>query len=147
MPTNTERAVKFFKRGIYHYQRGQWLEATSALRDSLQLYPEHIQARMHLGVSLVRQRLYLDAIKVLEEGRHLSSIDEKTQLKLLKLLSTICIIRQDYPAAQYYLEAALAMQPDDLQLTNRLASLSCKAGDFDRGFELFLESANRTESR
>ena len=147
MPTtNTTRAQRFYQRGLYHYERGQWLEATSALRDAIRLYPEHIAARMHPGASLVRQRLYLDAIKVLEEGRHVPAIDDVTRLKLLKLLSTICVIRQDYPAAEYYLTAARALAPEDPVLIEKLASLSCKAGSFEKGFDLFLQAARERAS-
>lgn len=143
MAQETIRAVRYYQRGVFFFEREQWADAASNLRDSVTLYPELVSARMYLGVALARQRLYLDAVRVLEEGRHFEAIDEQSMLKLLRLLGIICILRQDYPAAKYYLTEALEIAPKDPMLLNKLAATQCKAGDFVQCFDLFLESSKQ----
>ncbi|OIP32971.1 MAG: hypothetical protein AUK47_19815 [Deltaproteobacteria bacterium CG2_30_63_29] len=146
MATETIRAVRYYQRGVYFFEREQWADAVSNLRDSVTLYPELISARMVLGVALARQRLYLDAVRVLEEGRHFTAVDDQLMLKLLRLLGIICILRQDFPAAQYYLSEALEIAPNDPRLLNKLAATQCKSGNFVACFDLFLESSRQTSA-
>lgn len=145
MATDTTRARRFYQRGLYYYERGRWSDASGSLRDALKLYPEHNNARLYLGASLARQHLYLDAVRVLEDGRHLPNVPEVAMGKLLRLLSIVCIIRQDYPAAEYYLRRALELGAADAVLQDKLASVLCKAGRFDDGFDLFLQQARSSD--
>lgn len=140
---DTTRARRYYQRGVYYYERGRWSDAASNLRDALKIYPEHSRARLYLGAALARQKLYLDAVRVLEEGRHLPSVPDGAMRDLLRLLSIICMIRQDHPAAEYYLRRALELGAADGLLQGKLASVLCKAGDFEAGFDLFLQQARR----
>ena len=73
------------------------------------------------------------------------NVDEPSMFKLLKLLALICMMRQDYPAGDYYLQAALRLRPDDPATRNKRASVLCKCGRFDEGFDLFLQVAHKDE--
>ncbi len=141
MATDTLRARRYFYRGVHYYERAKWVDAVNNFRDALELFPEHLSARMHLGVSLAQQRLYLDAVRVLDEGRLQPHVGEESMFKLLKLLALICDMRQDHPAADYYLQAALLLRPQDAVTRNKRASVLCKFGRFEEGFELYLQVA------
>ena len=143
MATDTQRARRFYDRGLHYYRGGRWVDAAVCLRDAVKLYPEHTNARLYLGASLARQRAYLDAVQVLEEGRHQPNINDAAMAKLLRLLSVVCLIRQDFPAATYYLERALEITPDEVELQHKLASVMCKSGQFEDGFDIYLRVAKR----
>ncbi|MDX9721750.1 MAG: hypothetical protein RBU37_13450 [Myxococcota bacterium] len=136
MANDIIRAKRYFERGVYYYELSAWGECVANMNDALELLPTHFEARMYLGAALCKQARYLDAIRILEEGRK-QPLDEPSRLRLLRLLAVISAVRQDYPAAQYYLRQALRLSPEDPALVNLAASTYCCAGDFDYGLELF----------
>ena len=63
-------------------------------------------------------------------------------IEVLSLLGSICLIRQDYRAAIYYIKAARKIDPVDSKLRLLLASCYAKAGKYAESFDLLLlESA------
>lgn len=143
MPTtDITRAQAFYRRGLYYYEHQTWDKATNNFRDALSLYPELTEARLHLGVALAKQRRYYEAVQTLETGRHLN-LDNASRFKLLRILSTICSIRSDLPAARFYLELAHALEPDSPLILNQLANTLCRSHAFEEGFDLFLKAARQ----
>jgi hypothetical protein len=97
---------------------------------------------MYLGAALAQQKLYYDAVMLLEEGRQSLAMSDLMQFRYAKLLGTISLCRHDYVAATYYLQVAMDLLPTpdgDPQLTQLLAQASCKGGDFVRGFDLLMK--------
>jgi tetratricopeptide (TPR) repeat protein len=140
--TDVARANSFYQRGLFYYRQSQWTDASNVLQDAVDIYPDHALARMYLGAALAQQKLYLDAIMLLEQGRQSLALSDLMQFRYAKLLGTICLSRHDYPAAIYYLELAVNMLPHpdgDPQLLQLFAVASCKGGDFGRGFDLFMK--------
>ncbi len=138
--TNVIRSRRFYERGVYFYEQGKWADATINLRDALALMPSFVAARMYLGSALGKQKKFLEAIRILEDGRRQPHVEADTQRQLLSLLGLICLVRQDYPAAKYYLNAAIKFAPNDPLLRHRMATTLCKSGAFNEGLDLFLQS-------
>ncbi len=141
MPSDIIRVRRFFERGLYFYAQGQFADACVNFKDAIQLDPNFLPARTHMAVSLAQQHKYVDAIKLLEEGRKQVPLRPDQQLEVLRLLGNICLIRQDYPAAGYYLRAARKIDPRNSGIRLMLATCYAKAGQFADATDLLLESA------
>ena len=141
MPSDIIRVRRFFERGLYFYAQGQFADACVNFKDAIQLDPNFLPARTHMAVSLAQQHKYVDAIKLLEDGRKQVPLRPDQQLEVLRLLGNICLIRQDYPAAGYYLRAARKIDPANSTIRLMLATCYCKSGQFADATDLLLESA------
>lgn len=137
------RVRRFFERGLYFLNQEQFPDACVNFKDALQIAPNFLPARTHMAIALCKQHKYVDAIKLLEEGRKLVTLRNDQAVEVLQLLGTICLIRQDYRAAVYYIRAARKIDPENSKLRLLLAQCACKAGDFNTGLDLMLESAKK----
>lgn len=135
------RVRRFFERGVYFLQQGQYPDACVNFKDALQINPNFLPARTHMALALSHQHKYVDAIKLLEEGRKLVPLRDDQQVEVLQLLGNICLIRQDYRAATYYLRAARKIDPQNASLRLMMATCYCKSGNYTDGLALMLESA------
>ena len=135
------RVRRFFERGVYFIGQGAYPDACDNFKDALQINPNFLPARTHMAVALSQQHKYVDAIKLLEEGRKLVPLRPDQELEVLRLLGNICLIRQDYRAASYYIRAARKLDPNNCALRLMHATCACKSGAFDKGLDLLLENA------
>lgn len=135
------RVRRFFERGVYFMGQNAYPDACVNFKDALQIAPNFLPARINMAIALSQQHKYVDAIKLLEEGRKLVALRPDQQVEVLSLLGNICLIRQDYRAAAYYLRAAAKIDPKNNVLRMMQATCACKAGDFANGLDLMLESA------
>lgn len=142
MPASDLTRIRaFYERGEFFLKQGQFADATTNYKDALKLNPDFLPARTHLAVALAEQHKYLDAIKTLEDGRKLVPLRDDQNIEVLSLLGSICLIRQDYRAAIYYIKAARKIDPADSKLRLLLASCYAKAGKYAESLDLLLESA------
>ena len=72
--SDTIRVRRFFERGLYFLNQEQFPDACVNFKDALQIAPNFLPARTHMAIALSRQHKYVDAIKLLEEGRKLESM-------------------------------------------------------------------------
>ncbi len=135
------RVQKFFERGLFFFNKKDYPYACTNFKDALQINPNYLPARTHYALALAEQHKYVDAIKLLEEGRKLVPLRDDQQVEVLRLLGNICLIRQDYRAATYYLKAARKLDPQNSSLRLLMATCLCKSGDLSNGIDLLLESA------
>ena len=135
------RVRRFFERGVYFIGQGSYPEACTNFKDALQINPNFLPARTHMALALAHQHKYVDAIKLLEEGRKQVPLRDDQLVEVLSLLGNICLIRQDYRAAVYYLKAARKIDPVNAKLRLMLSTCYCKSGQFAEGLDLLLESA------
>lgn len=135
------RVRRFFERGVFFMGQGQFPDACVNFKDALQLNPNFLPARTHMALALAEQHKYVDAIKLLEEGRKLVPLRPDQQVEVLRLLGNICLIRQDYRAATYYIKAALKIDPINQALKLMLSTCYCKSGQYAEGLDLMLECA------
>ncbi len=142
MPASDLTRVRaFFERGEFFLKQGQFSDAATNFKDALKLNPDFLPARTRLALALANEHKYLDAIKTLEEGRKQVPLRDDQSVEVLSLLGSICLVRQDYPAAIYYIKAARKLDPNDAQLRLLMASCYAKAGKFAECLDLLLESA------
>lgn len=135
------RARRFFERGVYFLNLNQYADAVTNLKDALQILPNFLPARMHLALALAKQRKFLDAIKLLEEGRKTTVLRDDQRVEVFRLLSLISLTRQDYPAANYYAKAALKLAPNDPRIKLLIANCLCKSCCFEAGLDALLACA------
>lgn len=141
------RVRRFFERGLYFIEQGQFAEACTNFKDALQICPNFLPARTHMAIALSNQHKYVDAIKLLEEGRKQVALRPDQQVEVLSLLGNICLIRQDYRAATYYLKAARKIDPENSKLRMMLSTCLCKAGQYSDGLDLLLENAKAHDKK
>ncbi|MBQ9817959.1 MAG: tetratricopeptide repeat protein [Proteobacteria bacterium] len=139
------RVRRFFERGVYFIEQAQYADACTNFKDALQINPNFLPARTHMAIALSQQHKYVDAIKLLEEGRKQVPLRDDQLVEVLSLLGNICLIRQDYRAATYYLKAARKIDPRSSKLRLMLSTCYCKAGQYAEGLALLLENAREMD--
>lgn len=141
------RVRRFFERGLYFIDQGQFPEACTNFKDALNINPNFLPARTYMAIALANQHKYVDAIRLLEEGRKQVPLLPHQLLEVFTLLGNICLIRQDYPAATYYLKSARKLDPYNSKLRMLLATCLCKAGKYAEGLDLILDNAKAHDKR
>ena len=142
-PSDIIRIYRFYERGMFFYNDGKYPDACVNFKDALQINPNFLPARTHMALALAEQHKYVDAIKLLEEGRKNTPMLPHQQVEVLRLLGNICLIRQDYRAAVYYLKAARKIDPEDATLRSLLASCYCKSGQYAEGLDLMIDNLRK----
>ncbi|MFA5624872.1 MAG: hypothetical protein WC966_07445 [Bradymonadales bacterium] len=137
------RVRRYFERGVYFINQNQLGDACVNLKDALYLAPYFLPARTHLAIALTKQRKYLEAIHLLEEARKSKTLREDELVEVLELLGNISLIRQDHPAAIYYLRAAYKIDSNNAHLRAKLATALCKGGKLEEGIDLLIENARK----
>jgi predicted Zn-dependent protease len=140
------RVRRFYERGLFFVDQNQFADACTNFKDALNLNPNFLPARIQMAVALSQQHKYVDAIKLLEDGRKQVALRPDEQVEVLGLLGNICLIRQDYKAAVYYLRAARKIDPKSMRLRQMLATCYCKSGQYEAGLELLLENAHEMDA-
>ena len=135
------RVKRFFERGIYFLNEKKYPDANLNFKDALQIMPQFLPARTHLAVSLIQEHKYVEAIKLLEDGKKIVELRKDELIEVNSLLGNICLMRQDYRAALYYFKAAYKIDPESAVLRHKLASCQCKAGNYYDGLSLMLKNA------
>ncbi len=137
---------KFVERGEYFLKQEQYQDAATNFKDAMNRMPNYVPAHTRYAVALAKQRKYLDAIKALESCRKSLPLRDDQNVEVLTLLGSICLIRQDYPAATYYIKAARKLDPVSSRIRMLLASCLMKSGKFAEGLDLMLENARAHKS-
>jgi tetratricopeptide (TPR) repeat protein len=120
-------AEGFFLRGCILRDLGRDDDAIAAYRQAIELEPERLEARRNLAVALHRAGRRIEARTVLERTAALHPLDPSTHVLLGNLLAA------DLPdQARSEFEAALAIDPDQVQAHQGLCSLYAVAGDAER---------------
>ena len=133
------------RRGIAYVQRRQWQQALNALNTCLQAEPGNLEARYHLALSQAGAGRAREAQRVLEETLALPRLDDYNRVRLLKLSGQVAIQIGDYQLAADSLDAAFEITGvGGAPILNQLAQVMCKAGDFERGFNLYFQALDHT---
>jgi len=141
------RVRRFFERGMFFVDQNQFADACTNFKDALNLNPNFLPARLQMAIALSQQHKYVDAIKLLEDGRKQVALRPDESVEVLSLLGNICLIRQDYKAAAYYLRAARKIDPKSMKLRQMLATCYCKSGQYSEGLDLILENARQMDAK
>ncbi len=142
MPVSDITRVRaFYERGLSHLKDGKLVEACSCLKDAININPNFLPARTSMALALCQQHKYVDAIKLLEDGRKQTPLLPFQQLEVLMLLGNICLVRQDFRAASFYLKTAAKIDPGNSKIRLMLSVCECKAGHFNEGLDLLLANA------
>ena len=141
----TQRAQDALRRGVAYTQRRQWQQALNALSTCLQVDPRNIEARYHVALSQAGSGRAREARRVLEQTLEIPNLDDYNRVRLLKLLGQLSIQTGEYQLAADSLDAAYSITgTGGASILNQLAQVMCKAGDFERGFGLYLQALDHS---
>ena len=104
-------------------------ELKTVLRDD----PSNPLARRHLGMALMRQRRFAEAVRVLNA----LAADGDDSTETLALLADLALERGDLKDARSRLEVVYARDPSDMSAAFKLGIVSVDAGEMDRAVTLF----------
>jgi tetratricopeptide (TPR) repeat protein len=141
------RARQYYQQGLAFHDRGQWPEAVEALRLVLMTAPEHLEARLRLVTILLQRNKGEQGLRILESGLARRGMSNPNRIRLLEKASACAAVINQYPLARDYLERALEI--GDLpspELLNKIAKNCCKAGEFQAGFDYFLQASKTNPS-
>ena len=107
--------------------------AAGMLSEVLRADPGNPLARRHLGIALMRQRKYADAVRVLNT----LIADGDSSSETLGLAADAAIEQGNLRDARSRLEMLIARDPDDTTVAMKLGILLVRSGEFDRAVTLF----------
>ena len=145
MATDNTRARRFYERGVYFYQIDRMADAVVNLRDAVELMPEHFAARSIWGRRWASRRNISTPLmfsKKVASARPWSMIDSSSSCSTCWPPSAL--VRQDFPAAKYYIDAALKLFPNSPLLQNMRASVLCRDGKFEEGLDAFMRAMEQS---
>jgi Flp pilus assembly protein TadD len=100
-----------FERGMKLSREGRPEEAATAVRESIELFPDYFDARFWLANELIRTDRLDDAIQHLEVARRVSPKDERVYLSFGQLLMR----KRNYGVAAAVFAEAARLNPTDPQ--------------------------------
>jgi predicted Zn-dependent protease len=103
------------------------------LSDALRADPGNPLARRHLGIALMRQRKYADAVRVLNA----LIADGDSSTETLGLVADAAIEQGNLREARPRLEMLQARDPDDTGVAMKLGILLLRSREFERAATLF----------
>ncbi|MBH25311.1 MAG: hypothetical protein CMH57_12845 [Myxococcales bacterium] len=136
-----QRAADALRRGVAYARRHQWQQAMNALTSCLQEEPNNLEARYYMAISQASSGRAREARRLLEQTLAMPRLDDFQRVRLLKLLGKVSIQSSDYHLAADSLHQAFTLTGvGGAPILNELAQVMCKAGDFDRAFDLYIKA-------
>lgn len=107
---------------------GQFTKAQDLLMEALGKDPNNPEAYYLLGDVLCKLKRFKDAITVLQKADNLFP----KHPRIYHLLGWAIFMDGDIPAGRAFMEVALKVMPDEIQLFTDLAVLEMRAGNFEK---------------
>lgn len=135
----TPAAFDFMQQGIAAEHRKDWAQARQAYQQATQQQPQHAASWHRLAVIATRQQDHAFAAQCYNTALQLAPHDAE----LLSDAGYACYLRQEYPAAEQLLIAALHQNPQHRRANNNLGLTLGMAGQMSSALAVF----ERLESR
>jgi tetratricopeptide (TPR) repeat protein len=111
----------------------QWDNAIAHSETALEYFPNHAIIYYYNGYSLIRKRMYREAISSLEQAKRLSVSDPKLSSEINGLIGDAYNAVKDYLKSDKAYEDALALNPDNwIVLNNYSFFLSMRKENLDK---------------
>jgi tetratricopeptide (TPR) repeat protein len=165
-----------FDRGLSLFKQRQWSEASARFEAAEKLQPGKTDAPLYRGKCLINLSLFDEAADTLQSylavhpqsedasyllayvyfredkpKRSLEQYSEAGKLKTptaddLKIVSLDYVLLNDYPDAAHYLEVALRMEPENVEVRYHLGRVRYQQNQFDQAIAAFQEVLKRDPS-
>lgn len=111
----------------------QWDNAISHSETALEYFPNHAIIYYYNGYSLIRKRMYREAVSSLEQAKRLSVSDPKLSSEINGLMGDCYNALKDYVRSDKAYEDALALNPENwIVLNNYSFFLSLRKENLDK---------------
>lgn len=137
------RAQESLGRGLAYHGRGQWQQAINAFKGCLTDDPGNREALYHTAICHACLGRAPESLDILRDLLARPDTDDAFRVRVLQTLGKVGIQINNYPLAAQALHQAFEITGiGGAPILNQLAAVMCKAGDLDRGFDLFLKAAD-----
>lgn len=126
-------------RAVVAYEEKRYEDALAALREALELAPNHLDALYYMGLTLVAQGRLDQAVGPLEQARARAPRDTATLFQL----GVVYFALERYDQAQPLLEEAFAAKPTLENLGYYVGFLRYRRGDYQGALRAFGEGTSR----
>ncbi len=134
-------AASHYKLGLTLMALGKLDEAVMSFKEALSIEPLRAEGHNHLGLALLRKRLIDDAIACFREA-----ISIKPDFaKAMTNLGAAYFLKEDPRRAAIWNEAALVIEPQQVEANQLMASTLLQSGDRE-GAKRHLDRAHRKQS-
>lgn len=118
----------FFFLGLAHAKNKDNEKARMCFARAVQLDPNHLPARMHLGSALYHLGRLVEAEMQLKEA---SARHPDSELATIKYAEFMSDVMKDYPAAIAAYERVIALAPERIDLRRKLGFILVRTGQVD----------------
>lgn len=130
-------AICWYYLGCCYDNLGQLIEAKHAYSTVIKLRPEYVDVYKSMAIVQIKAQEPEKAIEYVEQG--LKYADEK-DYSLYYIAGTACMASQNFEGSIKYIEKAIELAPDNVQLYNNLGTAYLTTGKLDKALETYEKS-------
>lgn len=136
-------AICWYYLGCCYDNLGQLIEAKHAYTTVMKLRPEYVDAYKSMAIVQIKAQEPEKAIEYVEQGLKYA---DKDDYAFYYIAGTACMAAQNFEESIKYIEKAIELNPDNVQLYNNLGTAYLTTGQLDKALEIYKKSIELEES-
>jgi len=130
-------AICWYYLGCCYDNLGQLIEAKHAYSTVIKLRPEYVDVYKSMAIVQIKAQEPEKAIEYVEQGLKYA---DKDDYAFYYIAGTACMASQNFEGSIKYIEKAIELEPDNVQLYNNLGTAYLTTGKLDKALETYEKS-------
>ena len=130
-------AICWYYLGCCYDNLGQLIEAKHAYNTVIKLRPEYVDVYKSMAIAQIKSQEPQKAIEYVEQGLKYA---DKDDYAFYYIAGTACMASQDFEGSIKYIEKAIELDPNNVQLYNNLGTAYLTTGKLDKALETYEKS-------
>ncbi len=130
-------AICWYYLGCCYDNLGLLIEAKHAYTTVMKLRPEYVDAYKSMAIVQIKAQEPEKAIDYVEQGLKYA---DKDDYAFYYIAGTACMAAQNFEESIKYIEKAIELNPENVQLYNNLGTAYLTTGQFDKALEIYQKS-------
>jgi len=130
-------AICWYYLGCCYDNLGQLIEAKHAYNTVIKLRPEYVDVYKSMAIVQIKAQEPEKAIEYVEQGLKYA---DKDDYAFYYIAGTACMAAQNFEGSIKYIEKAIELAPDNVQLYNNLGTAYLTTGQLDKARETYEKS-------
>lgn len=131
-------AICWYYLGCCYDSLEQLIEAKHAYNKVLELRPEYVEVYKSLAICYIKSNEPDKALDLITKGMQYA---QEGDYSFYYIAGTACMASQKYEESIEYLQKAIAINSDNVQLYNNLGTAYLTLGEYDKAFEAYKKSS------
>lgn len=130
-------AICWYYLGCCYDNLGQLTEAKHAYTTVIKLRPEYVDVYKSMAIVQIKANEPKKAIEYIEQGLKYA---DKNDYAFYYIAGTACMAAQDFEGSIEYIEKAIELDPQNVQLYNNLGTAYLTTGKLEKALEVYQKS-------